>query len=107
MHRGFRYFGFILLAASLSAPLANAKPVVAMQDRDEHDRDRDRDHRRVYDSYHHDYHDWDDREDSVYHRWLEDRHHAYVNYNRLKHKEQREYWNWRHEHQEHEEHEHH
>ena len=107
MHRGFRYFGFILLAASLSAPLANAKPVIAFQDHDDHDRDHDRDHRRVYDSYHHDYHDWDDRENGAYRGWLETRHEAYVDYNHLKRKQQREYWNWRHEHQEHEEHEHH
>jgi inorganic pyrophosphatase len=103
MYRGFRLLGLILLSAAITAPLANAKPLAAMQDRD----DRDRDHRRVYDPDHHDYHDWDSREDEAYRRWLEERHHVYVDYERLKHKEQREYWNWRHQHEEHEEREHH
>src|SRR5579863_678690 len=107
MHRGYRYLGMILLSAALTTPLAIAKPVPAIQDHDDHDRDRDRDNRRVYDSYHKDYHVWDDAEDHVYRGWLETRHEAYVDYNRLKGKEQREYWKWRHEHQEHEEHEHH
>lgn len=105
MHRGFRLLGLVLLSAALTAPLANAQPVIAVQDRDEHDRDRE--HRRVYDPYHKDYHEWDAREDSVYRHWLEGRHEAYVDYERLKHKEQNEYWKWRHEHEEHEEHEHH
>jgi hypothetical protein len=105
MHRGQRYLGFILLSAALAAPLASAKPVIAIQDHDDHDRDRD--HRRVYDPYHKDYHNWDDREDSVYRHWLEERHEGYREFNRLKRKEQRDYWNWRHEHEEHEEHDHH
>src|SRR6266436_5956229 len=82
MHQGFRYFGFILLSATLAAPLASARPVIA-QEREEHDRDRDREHRRVYDRDHHDYHDWDDREDGVYRLWLEERHEAYREYSRL------------------------
>ena len=105
MHRGYRYLGFILLTASLSAPLASAKPLVSAQEREEHDRDRE--HRRVYDSYHHDYHNWDDREDGAYRRWLEGRHETYREFHRLKRRQQREYWQWRHEHAEHEEHEHH
>ena len=105
MHRGQRYLGFILLSAALAAPLASAKPVIAIQDHDDHDRDRD--HRRVYDPYHKDYHNWDDREDGVYRHWLEERHEGYREFNRLKRKEQRDYWNWRHEHEEHEEHDHH
>ena len=105
MHRGCRYFGFMLLSAALASPLATAKPVISMQEHEDHDRDRD--HHRVYDPDHKDYHDWDDREDTVYRHWLEGRHEAYVDYNRLKRKQQREYWKWRHEHEEHEEHEHH
>ena len=105
MHRGYRYLSTALLSAALGMPLVNAKPVIAMQDHEEHDRDRD--NRRVYDPDHKDYHAWDDREDRVYREWLETRHRAYVDYEHLKHKEQREYWNWRHSHEEHEEHEHH
>jgi len=105
MHRGYRYLGTVLLTAALATPLANARPLIGNQEHDEHDRDRD--HRRVYDPDHHDYHDWDDREDGVYRHWLEERHEAYREYSRLKHKEQREYWKWRHEHEQHDEHEHH
>ena len=61
MQRGYRYMGTFLLSAALGTPLTNAKPVIAIQDHDEHDRDRD--HRRVYDPYHKDYHNWDNRED--------------------------------------------
>jgi hypothetical protein len=100
MHRGYKYFGTMLLAAALAAPLANAKP---MQDHDDHDRDE----HRVYDRDHKDYHNWDAAEDRAYRGWFETRHEAYVDYNRLDAKRQNEYWKWRHEHAEHEEHEHH
>lgn len=100
MHKGCRYLGFVLLSAALAAPIANARPLI--QDHDEHDRDRDQ--HRVYDPYHKDYHNWDDREDHVYRQWLEERHVAYVDIDHLKKKEQREYWNWRHEHEEHDHH---
>lgn len=38
--------------------------------------------------------------------WLEERHETYVDYDKLEHQRQEEYWKWRHERQEHEEHEH-
>jgi len=38
---------------------------------------------------------------------MEERHEAYVDYERLDRKRQEEYWKWRHKHEEHEEHEHH
>jgi hypothetical protein len=112
MNQGYRYLSIFLLSAALGTPLASARPVVttpvvAMQDHDDRDHDRDRDNRRVYDPYHKDYHTWDDREDSVYRHWLETRHVAYRDFDRLQRSQQRAYWNWRHEHEEHEEHEHH
>jgi hypothetical protein len=106
MHRGYRCLGTILLMAALGIPLANAKPVLAPQDHEEHER-QERENRRVYDPYHKDYHNWDSHEDGLYRHWLEGRHEAYADYERLKHSEQRAYWNWRHSHEEHEEHEHH
>jgi hypothetical protein len=42
----------------------------------------------------------------MYRHWLEERHEAYVDFERLERKQQRAYWKWRHEHEEHEEHEH-
>ena len=56
---------------------------------------------RVYDSHHHDYHYWDDREDRAYRRYLAKRHEEYHEYNTWHHKEQHNYWNWRHSHPDH------
>jgi hypothetical protein len=96
MHRGNKYVASLFLSTALLAPLgafAMAEP------QDEHERHEEKEReRRVYDPYHKDYHNWDSREDEVYRRWLETRHHAYVDYEHLKHKEQQAYWNWRHEH---------
>ena len=55
-------------------------------------------HVRVYDPGHKDYHNWDDREDHAYRRYLKDRHEEYRAYAKLKEKQQREYWEWRHSH---------
>jgi hypothetical protein len=53
---------------------------------------------RVYDSHHHDYHNWDEREDRAYRRYLAKRHEEYHAYSTWHHKEQHNYWNWRHHH---------
>jgi uncharacterized protein YecT (DUF1311 family) len=106
MIRPYRYLGAILLSITIATPLAIAKPAVAIQDHDDRDRDHDRD-RRVYDPYHRDYHNWDEREDHAYREWLAERHYEYRDFNSLKRNQQKAYWNWRHEHEEHEEHEHH
>src|ERR1700723_3572156 len=85
MHRGYKYFGSVLLASALATPLAGA-----LQDHDDHDRDRDE--HRVYDRDHKDCHNWDANEDRVYRHWLEEKHGAYRDFNRLTAKPQREYW---------------
>ncbi len=56
---------------------------------------------RVYDSHHHDYHNWDDREDHAYRRYLEEHHREYREYNRQNQREQKHYWSWRHSHPDH------
>ncbi|MFZ1974717.1 MAG: hypothetical protein WBV36_11080 [Terriglobales bacterium] len=56
---------------------------------------------RVYDSGHHDYHNWDDREAQAYRRYLTERHENYRAYEKQSHKRQHDYWNWRHSHREH------
>jgi hypothetical protein len=104
MHRGKRYVGSLILTAALLAPLG-AFAMAAPQDEHERHEQEERE-RRVYDPYHKDYHSWNRAEDGVYRHWLETRHRAYVDYDHLRRKEQREYWNWRHSHEEHEEHEH-
>ena len=53
---------------------------------------------RVYDSGHHDYHNWDDREDHAYRGYLSERHESYRAYDKQNHKHQNNYWNWRHSH---------
>ena len=53
---------------------------------------------RVYDSNHHDYHNWDDREDHAYRGYLVEQHREYRPYGKQNHRDQRNYWNWRHSH---------
>jgi hypothetical protein len=53
---------------------------------------------RVYDSHHHDYHNWDDREDRSYRRYVAERHWQYREYQRQSSRRQRAYWEWRHSH---------
>jgi hypothetical protein len=56
---------------------------------------------RVYDSHHHDYHNWDEREDRAYRSYLTKRHEEYHKYSTWHHKEQQNYWNWRHHYPDH------
>jgi hypothetical protein len=104
MRREKKLVASFFLSAALMAPLGAFAVPVPQDDRD-HER-HEREEHRIYDPYQRDYHNWDQREDEVYRHWLDGRHEAYVEYSRLKKKQQREYWKWRHEHQEHEEHEH-
>ena len=53
---------------------------------------------RVYDNYHSDWHTWDHDEDGHYRRYWADRHESYRDYNKLNKDEQKNYWNWRHDH---------
>ena len=103
MRRKYQGFAAMLLSGALMVPLST----MLMRAQDDHERheQEEREHR-IYDPDRRDYHNWDTREDGVYRHWLEGRHEAYVDYEHLKRKEQREYWKWRHEHEEHEEHEH-
>jgi hypothetical protein len=56
---------------------------------------------RVYDSHHHDYHNWDDREDHAYRGYLVEHHRTYRAYDQQRARDQRNYWKWRHEHPDH------
>jgi hypothetical protein len=53
---------------------------------------------RVYDEYHSDYHDWNHDEDVRYRAYLSDRHEPYRDYNKLSKDQQKDYWNYRHDH---------
>jgi hypothetical protein len=84
-----RYVGSFVLAAALVAPtvtLATPRPQDASVQV------------RVYDPGHKDYHNWDDREDKAYRRYLTEQKISYRDYKKLSASRQRAYWNWRHDH---------
>jgi len=104
MRRSNKLLTSVVLSSALLAPIG-AMAMPRPQDDHERHEQEEREHR-VYDPYHKEYHNWNQKEDEAYRHWLEDRHEAYVDYQHLDRKKQREYWKWRHEHEEHEEHEH-
>ena len=53
----------------------------------------------MYDAVHKDYHVWNDDEDRRYRSYLEEHHETYEDFSRLSKKRQREYWQWRHDHE--------
>jgi hypothetical protein len=106
MRRNNQYVASLFLSAALLAPIG-ANAMVTPQDDRDHERHEQEEHqRKVYDEERHEYRAWDRQEDEAYRHWMEFKHHAYVDYDRLDNKMKREYWKWRHEHEEHEEHEH-
>jgi hypothetical protein len=89
MHRT----NLLLSGLFLTAALAVSGPIVAAAAaQEEHVQIR------VYDSHHHDYHNWDDREDRAYRGYSEGRHESYVAYEHRNHRYQKNYWKWRHNH---------
>jgi hypothetical protein len=85
-----RFIGAMFLAAAIVAPVAvvaNAQEASVQV--------------RVYDRDHRDYHNWDDREDHAYRRYLTENRRGYVEYNTQNEREQRNYWKWRHKHPDH------
>jgi hypothetical protein len=92
MHRAHQYVSALFLAATLATSgsiVAAATPQEASVQV------------RVYDSNHHDYHNWDDREDHAYRGYLTERHENYRPYDKQDRKHQKNYWNWRHSHPDH------
>ena len=92
MHHAYQYVSALFLTAALMASgpiLAAAVPQDAGVQV------------RIYDSNHHDYHNWDDREDHAYRGYLEQRHEKYHPYGTWHSKEQKNYWKWRHNHPDH------
>jgi hypothetical protein len=83
-----RYISSLLLAAAIVAP-ALAVPEAKAQERGEV---------RVYDRDHRDYHNWDEREERAYRRYLVERHREYREYRRQEYRTRRNYWYWRHSH---------
>jgi hypothetical protein len=92
MRRAHRYIASLFLATAIAGPLPMIAAAVPQEAKVEV---------RVYDRDHKDYHNWDDREDRAYRRFLEERHETYREYNKQKDKIHRDYWKWRHEHPDH------
>ena len=77
------FLGTLVLSAAMFAPLL-ASGCAA--------------HARYYDEYRADYHPWNNGEAGAYRVWISERHYEYRDYNRLSKEQQRDYWNWRHDH---------
>jgi len=92
MFRANLYLSALFLTAAMAA---SGSIAAAATPNDEHVQVR------VYDSWHHDYHNWDDREDHAYRAYQNERHETYRAYEHQKHKYQQNYWNWRHSHPDH------
>lgn len=87
-----QYAGSLFVMAALAIPMA---AVATPGPQDDHDR------KRVYDRDHKDYHNWDDREDRAWGRFLEENHRERHEFAKANRREQGEYWKWRHEHPDH------
>jgi len=91
MHVSLRYLAPFFLAAALVAPVAIvAVPVPVPQDA--------RVQVRVYDKDHKDYHDWNDNENRAWGQYQTENRQKSYEFSRANHKQQSQYWNWRHSH---------
>jgi hypothetical protein len=88
----YRYFKLTLLCAALVLPIATKA-----QDRDDQ-RDKRQEVRHYEDRAHHDSHEWNDREDQAYKRYLRERRKKDHDFEKASKREQKDYWNWRHNH---------
>ncbi len=88
---------FQKFALTIPFCVALAAPVmIAAQD---HDRD-DRTHR-YYDEEHRDYHDWNSGEQRYWREYWTSERQPYVEWDRASDEQHRAYWRWRHEHMRH------
>ena len=87
-------FSALTVIAALGAS-ALLPATASAQDRDH---ERQVQERRMYDRTHRDYHNWNGDEDRVYREYLRERHRRYLAFSRMNGRQQRAYWQWRHEH---------
>ena len=78
------------IAAALLCGIALTAPVVKAEDR--------QDTRRYYDKTHKDYHQWNENENKNYNLFLGEKHIQLHVWKKARPTEQRQYWQWRHEH---------
>jgi len=91
MHQTQKHLASFLLTAALTAPLGAAFVAVPASAAPQDDRG-------FYDRDHKDYHKWDDHEQSAWSRYLAEKHRKEHEFAKASHKEQQQYWNWRHDH---------
>ncbi len=100
MRYGYRFVGICLLSAAIVMPAAVRSGARPQNDQGRgrgHD-DGGQDNRRAYDQSHRDWHDWDDREEGAYRRYLQENRRPYRSYFDVDFRTQSEYWAWRHGH---------
>lgn len=83
MRPAYRYLGSLVLSAAVVSSLGSLGCA-------------SRGRARVYDSYHNDYHRWDNHETVYYERWENEGHRDRRDYQHRNKDEQKEYWDWRH-----------
>lgn len=59
---------------------------------------------RVYDSDHHDYHQWNGTEEGYYEQWENNNHKQHEDFRKRDADDQKQYWNWRHSQGDHDNH---
>jgi hypothetical protein len=79
----------LLMTATLSVPVTLTAKAVSLADQPA----------KVYrDDRHHDTHEWNDSENQRYRSYLQEHHKKYRDFDKVKRKDQDDYWAWRHQH---------
>jgi hypothetical protein len=86
MHCASRYLSSLLLVTAFLAPAVTTGCANRSY--------------RVYDPYHNDYHRWDHHEAVYYHQWVTENHREDRDFRKLNKDDQKQYWDWRHNHHE-------
>jgi hypothetical protein len=93
-----RLYGLSILGVALLAPFGTTS---LAQDRGEEQRreqQRGENTRRYQDTRHNDEHEWNDHENQAYRMWVQQNHRKYNDFDRLRARDQQNYWDWRHNH---------
>ncbi|MGH9714026.1 MAG: hypothetical protein ACRD5M_12085 [Candidatus Acidiferrales bacterium] len=85
MRYSYRFARSLLLAAALISPAVMAGCAAHAS-------------YRVYDPHHQDYHRWDDHEARFYVQWEGETHREHRDFDKRDERDQKEYWDWRHNH---------
>jgi hypothetical protein len=98
-----RNINFVVAGTLLAAGFTLAPHFAQAQDRQDSQGRQDRqDHGNASATYHdktnNDDHQWNSHEDQAYRIYQRDHHRNYVEFGRLKPRDQQNYWNWRHKH---------